>query len=197
MAKIIVLANLKGGVAKSTSTNHFAHAAQANGLDSCIVDFDPNATLYSQGQRLELGVPVYRGNLEDIVKQLKEEIEHDYIFVDTPPNNGDVITRLCLVADEVIVPISPTGYDLDLLAHTTRLISEVEGIRNTPLLSILITKFRLNLNSAKEALDKLGTNMEKFPVLDNRIRLLDVYSKYQRPTKLDEYEDVLKELELI
>ena len=196
--KIILLVNLKGGAGKSTSVNHLAHAAHARGIDSCIVDCDPNRTLYSMGERITLSVPVYKVNVDDASEfESIQELKHTYIFVDTPPNNSEIIKDLALIADEVIIPVAPTGFDIDLLEKTVRQVAKIEKARQVALLSILIIKYRLNVNSSEVSLATLKQRAGEYPVLDSVIRQLDVYTKYQKPEKLDEYIGVLRELELI
>lgn len=195
-AKVILIANVKGGAGKSTTANHLAHAAKARGVDSCVIDFDPIRTLYSQGQRLELDVPIYKADLKTDVGKIKD-YDHTYVFVDIPSGNAEAITRISLIADEVIVPIAPTGYDIDVLGETTSLVTEVANVRNTPLLSILLTQYKINTRSSQETIEALNDVAEQFPMLDSRIRHLEVYRKYQKPKKLDEYIAVLRELELI
>lgn len=193
---IILFANKKGGVGKSTSTSYAAHAAKNNGCDACIVDFDPESTLYKQSQKLSLNVPVYLGDAENIRNQLKD-LDHKMIFVDTPPQSEIIINRVAMVADEVIIPISPTAFDLDRLKNTMNLVAEVEETRNKPLLSILITKYRVGVNSASDVLDLLEADSKEFPLLKSKIRMLDRYVHYTEPTYLEEYEAVLKELGII
>ena len=192
---VLSLVSKKGGVGKSTSVLAFASTWLEEGHKVCIVDFDPDATLYKLSQKTDLNLPVLAGNLTDVkgqIEKLKKEYPH--IVCDTAPE-GEQIMRLSGVSDEVITPLSPSGFDLDRLQETIKIVEEVEAMRGTPLLSILITKYRSGVNRSDTLIEVL--KQQELPVLDNRVRLLDRYADYGRITYTDEYRAILKELEIL
>ncbi len=193
---VISYVSKKGGVGKSTSVVHTAHALHAAGKNVCIVDFDPDGTVYKQSKKSELLVPVLAGKIKTVSKQINE-LEYDYVVIDTPPQDESLITRVAQVSDDVITPLSPTSYNLDRLLDTVTLVEEVEALKQKPLLSVLITMFRSNVNSGKTILEALGELPQELPILDSKIRLLDRYTQYEAPTYLDEYTDVLKEIGIL
>lgn len=193
---VISLVNKKGGAAKSTSALYLACTLQNYGHKTCVIDFDPDATLFVMSKDVELGIPVFFGDSQNVKKQvekLKEEYTH--IVIDTPPNDEAIIMRVSGVSDEVIIPLAPTGFDLSRLKNTIGLIQEIESMRGKALLSILITRYRKGVKSNEEAIAVAENN--ELPLLKNRIRFLDRYTSYQRPEYMEEYETVLKELEIL
>ena len=95
----------------------------------------------------------------------------------------------------MIIPIAPTGLDVGRLLTTVNTVANVERMRGQPLGSILITRYRQRLLVAREILDEL--EQRGMPLLENRIRQLTEYERFDTPTYLDEYEAVLRELEVI
>jgi len=190
---ILSLVSKKGGVGKSTSALGLASAWAANKRDVCIIDYDSNATLYKLGQKLDLGLQVIQGDADNVRTQLLS-LDHEYIVVDTPPQSNEIILRVSNVSDEVITPLSPSGFDLDQLKDTISIVEEVEQTRTKALLSILITKYRQNVKRSSAVPELLTT--QELPVLKSKIRFLDRYTDYGRMTYLDEYTAVLQEMEL-
>lgn len=194
---IISLVNKKGGAAKSTSALNLGCTLQNHGHDVCIIDFDPDATLYVMSQDVDLGIPVYFGDAQNVKTQIEDiQKKHKYIVIDTPPNDEAIIMRVSGVSDEVIIPLAPTGFDLSRLRNTVALIEEVESMRGKNLLSILITRYRKGVNSNDKAVEEIERH-DDLPLLKSRIRFLDRYTVYKRPEDTEEYEAVLKELEIL
>lgn len=195
MAKkfVITLVNRKGGVSKTTSTAYMAMCLHQAGKKVIGVDADADKSLVKWSEAVSFPFPVVhvaKDNLVDMVEGLE-----GYIVIDTPPNDGEIIYAAAGIADEVIVPISGTGLDVNRLATTLSAIAHVEKMRQKPLASILLTRWRDNVTIGKEVLEML---VEKdLPVIDQRIRLLTRYEGFILPQYLEEYEAVLKELEVI
>ena len=190
---ILSLVSKKGGVGKSTSALGIASAWQHNNRDVCIVDYDPDATLYKLSQKIDLGLPVIVGDAQNVHKQLKN-LEHEYVVVDTQPQSEAIISRVSGISDEVLTPLAPSGFDLDRLQDTVAIVEEVEAMRDKPLLSVLITKYRSGVNRSDEVIGLLES--QELPVLKSKIRLLDRYAAYGRMDYTDEYKTVLEELEI-
>jgi len=186
----------KGGVGKSTTTLYIAYVLLKAGKSVCVVDFDPDATIYKQSIKTDIGLDVFRGEPKQVAKQL-QSLNYEYVVVDTPPQDENLITRVSLVADDIITPLAPTGYNADRLLDTISLVEEVETTRQKPLLSILITMNRPNVNSVKSILETLKEHEKDLPVLESKIRFLDRYGIYGNPEYLDEYTAVVKELGIL
>ena len=190
---ILSLVSKKGGVGKSTSALGIASAWHQNNRDVCIVDYDPDATLYKLSQKIDLGLPVIVGDAQNVHKQLKN-LNHKYVVVDTQPQSEAIISRVAGISDEVLTPLAPSGFDLDRLQDTVAIVEEVEAMRDKPLLSVLITKYRSGVNRSDEVIALLES--QELPVLKSKIRLLDRYAAYGRMDYTDEYKTVLEELEI-
>ena len=190
---IIALVNRKGGTGKTTSSIYIAAALNAVGKRVTGVDLDPDASWLKLKSSGNLSYPVVAGDRENLSQQIKAL--EGYVVIDTPPNDGEIIYKVCLLVDEVIVPLQSSLLDLARFITTINSVAEVEQTRAKPLASVLLTMWRDSYKISKEVEDTLKTT--DAPLLQNRIRHLVRYKQDDAPTYLDEYEAVLKELEIL
>jgi len=190
---VIALVNRKGGTGKTTSSIYIAAALHAHGRNVIGVDADPDASWLKMSAAGLLPYPVVAGDRERLATQVDEA--QDVVVIDTPPNDEAVIYLAAGLADEVLIPLAPTGLDVGRLLTTVTTVANVERMRKQPLGSILITRYRQRLIVAREIVEEL--EQRGMPLLENRIRQLTEYERFDTPTYLDEYEAVLRELEVL
>lgn len=125
--KILTVANRKGGAGKSTCAAHIAVEAVKNGLNTIIVDMDPQKTLEMWWQkRSEENPLMIDTNAEDLpalVDKLKDR-KFDLCIIDTP---GDASVNAIVgikVADLVLIPSKPTAPDLAAIGRTISMVEE-------------------------------------------------------------------------
>lgn len=190
---VITLVNRKGGVSKTTSTAYIAMCLHEAGKKVTGIDADSDKSLLKWSEAASFPFPVIHVDKDGLVNTV--EGLDGFVVIDTPPNDGEIIYAAAGLADEVIVPISGTGLDVNRLATTLSAVSHVEKMRQKPLTSILLTRWRDNVNIGREVRDML--EQKQMPLLDQPIRLLTRYEGFILPRYLDEYEAVLKELEVL
>lgn len=192
--KIIAVVNLKGGVAKTTTSGYFAEALyQLGPYPVTAVDTDPERGFSNWHRACGMDYPLLEASSDTIVSLVKG-LEGD-VVIDTPPNDALIITKVCMVADEVFIPVSGTGQDINRLARTLALVKDVESMRDKPLHSVILTNFHGHWKTGKEALQVL--NDRGIAVLDSHIRHLARYVPFARPTDLDEHVAALREVEVL
>jgi chromosome partitioning protein len=96
------------------------------------------------------------------------------------------------VADRVVVPVAPTGVDVNRLRATLEVLLDVEATRGELDTSILLTRWDGRKRLAREAEELLGM----FPLLEARIRALTRYENGfgGRPAYLEEYGQAWREV---
>ena len=68
---------------------------------------------------------------------------HDFIVIDTPPDLGFLMTTALMASDWYVIPVFPSGYDLDGLSALTRTADKVRKRSNSrlQLLGVLLGNF--------------------------------------------------------
>ncbi|MBI1226737.1 MAG: AAA family ATPase [Bacteroidetes bacterium] len=121
MASIIAVANLKGGVGKSTIAQNLGVSLRNSGHKVCLVDTDieQKSTMEWGERRINRELPNIHMNLasEDrLAREISELAKsHDFVIVDGSPALSEVATKIMMVADLVVVPVMPSGNDYGAL----------------------------------------------------------------------------------
>jgi chromosome partitioning protein len=183
---IVSVVNLKGGVGKTTTALYFAQAAQEEGHAPVVIDADSERSALEWSSQGELVFAVVAAEKDALARQARLlEKEGRLVIIDTPPNNREALWAASAVADHVVVPVAPTGVDVNRLRATLEVLLDVEAIKGTLDTSILFTRWDKRKRLAREAEELLDT----FPLLAARIRSLTRYEDGfgNRPRYLEEY----------
>lgn len=192
----LAVVNTKGGTGKTTTAMHLAAGLfeQKPYGRTLLIDADPqqSATRWSQAEPLMF--PVVGRASNDIHRTLPQ-LGHgfDHVIVDTPPGDLGIIRSAVMAVDTVIVPVAPTGLDLNRIAPTWELLAEIEPIHPVGV-GVLLTKVRRGTVAAREirgVLEEIG-----YPILDTEIPLAEQFAAAfgSMPTDLGRYDDLLQEL---
>jgi len=131
---LIIVANTKGGVGKSTIAVHLAVWLLDQGCDVVLLDTDEQGTASSWLSKVEPNLPVYSerepNKLVSLVKRLKKE--HDFVICDTEGSYGFIGTLLPSLADLAIVPLQPSEADVDELDKALFHIQVAQASKGTP-----------------------------------------------------------------
>ncbi len=140
-AKIITVAQQKGGAGKTTLVAHLAVAYTAAGKSVAAVDIDPQQSLAMwYGMREARLGDAGAGLLVSQVKgwRSRGEVEalargHDVVLVDSPPH-AETEARIAIrAADLVVVPVQPSPMDV----WATRPTLELAAAEKVPALLVL------------------------------------------------------------
>ncbi len=137
MAKLIAVANLKGGVGKSTTTINLAAAAEMAGIRTAIIDIDPEqqaAARWKDARTVERPpvVSAVHTRLPQSVAEL-ERAGAELIFIDCPAFSPAITTEAVKVADLVLIPCRATVQDIQFLTTTI----EIAAARQKPTAVVL------------------------------------------------------------
>lgn len=120
MAKIITIAQQKGGAGKTTVAAHIAVALAQKGNRVAIIDIDPQGSLgHWHSIREEKLGEGYTGlifatlsgwRVGSEVSRLRKQC--DYIIIDSPPHTETEARTAIRSADLIIIPVQPSPTDL-------------------------------------------------------------------------------------
>ena len=120
MAKVITIAQQKGGAGKTTVAAHIAVALSQKGNRVAVIDIDPQGSLsYWHKIREERFGEGYTGLVFNSLSgwRVASEISRlkkvcDFIIVDSPPHTETEARTAIRSADLVVVPVQPSPTDL-------------------------------------------------------------------------------------
>jgi chromosome partitioning protein len=195
----ITFGNLKGGVAKSTSSVLSSLVLATAGGRVLLVDADAtNRTALkwsSMAGDWPSSVTVVSWEVPDLARRVQAvEADYDHVVIDTGPQKPAILRQALMVTDDLIVPVSPSPSELEQLGDTFTLAAEVDAISPT-FAQVLFVKVRRGTRSSVEARAYLTEH--NLPVMAAEVHLLEAYTLAYGtvPADLGEYEMVVKELD--
>ena len=194
---ILSLVSLKGGVGKTTSAMYLAACALEDEMRPIVLDADEEASALSwaslaHSRNQPLPWQVLAPDRNSLAKKARALEKEGYcVFIDTPPNNREVLTVAGMVSDLVIVPVSPSGVEMDRLKNTLALLENVEAARGSLTYAVLLTQFDGRQLLAAQATEAL----HGFSVFNSRIRDLARYKTFgSMPSYMTEYRQAWDEI---
>ena len=168
---IVVIANTKGGVGKSTIAVHLAGWLHRHGKSVVLADCDPQR---SSSDWVGDAVPGVNGvplpGANEILNQLPRLAEGtEFVVADGPGSNSEVSRALLLRADVAIVPCKASMLEVRALASATEVLRQAQDIRGgLPeahiVLSMVGSRHRLT-RDMKEAAAALELPLAPVPVV--------------------------------
>lgn len=191
---ILSIVSLKGGVGKTTSAMHLAAVTASEGKAVVVIDSDDERSALRWAEYADrLPFRVVAGERDGLAQQARsEERAGATVIIDTPPNSRELLMRASVVATHVIVPVLPTGLDIDRMMPTLRLLRDAQASKDDLDVGVLFTHWDSRKSLAGEAQEALA----EYPVFEARIRDLTRYEQAfgTDPTYLVEYAQVFREL---
>src|SRR5271169_3894158 len=159
---IIVVANSKGGVGKSTLAVHLTAWLHKQGHSVILADCDMQHSSSEWASEAVSGIKTVRlSNAEEILDRLPQlEQEADYVVADGPGSNTETSRALLLRADLALVPCKASMLEVRALAQATNVLRQAQDIRGGQpraviVLSMVGKTYRLtqDMKDAAEALE--------------------------------------------
>lgn len=174
--EVIAFGSLKGGVGKTTIAMHLATYLSQLGRKVVLLDADNemSAARWSAKCRDELPFQVKEADIGSLIKQAQQlRAEHVTVIIDTPPNSREILTRASLGADLTIIPVLPTGVDIDRLRATLDLMEDLNAGRNPIEYRLMLNR----VNPRKQVTRAAMSVLRKHPHLNTQFRDLTEYER--------------------
>jgi chromosome partitioning protein len=193
------LVSSKGGTGKTTPVVSIAMGLHRLGR-TLAVDCDPQGSLMSwseaaaeQGNSLPFTV-VSMATRDVHVRLADLGADYQHVIIDTPPGDLGIIRSAILASAIVLVPVSPTGLDLNRINPTFEVLAEI-GVSHPVEVGVLLTKVRRGTRSARAAREILAEH--GYPAMNTEIPLAEHFAGAfgTVPAVVGQYWELLAELQ--
>lgn len=173
---MIVFANSKGGVGKSTLAVHCAAWLHDRGYRTALLDADKQRSSSAWLAEVEPLVTVRTATTAEECAVSAQELlrSHDFVIGDAPGGLEDLSRTLLILSDLAIFPISPSILDVRSVRTATDVLRYAQTIRNglpdgRLVLNRMKTRGRISTQLREEA-PKLGLKVAR-----NVVRNLEIF----------------------
>ena len=156
--KILVVANGKGGVGKTTTTMSLAGIFSER-YKVLAVDADPQASLswWMERERQKTNFDLVKETNPLILGKLRKIEGYELIVVDTPPAlDSEALAAVLAAADYLLLPTPPAPMDLTALIQTVRQAVLPVGVAHRVLLTRVDSRSSEEAREAQKTLKEVG-----------------------------------------
>src|SRR5690554_2433270 len=143
---IVALLNQKGGVGKTTLATHIAGELAMRGQHVVLLDTDPQGSALDWTQRRsQQGLPRLFGAVGLARETLHQEAPElarrcDHLIIDGPPRIAAIARSALMAAQQVLIPVQPSPYDLWASGEMVALIREAQVFRSDLVAAFVINR---------------------------------------------------------
>src|SRR5215467_928043 len=155
--KTISIVSQKGGAGKTTLAIHLAVAASQAGMNTAVIDLDPQASSAKWADRRQADLPVvlsaHASRLAHVLETTRAE-GGELVLIDTAPHSDNAALEAARIADLVLIPCRPSILDLEAIATSL----DIAKLAHKPATVMLnaIAPSGSEADEAEEAITQLG-----------------------------------------
>lgn len=173
LERVIAITNQKGGVGKSTLAINIAHMLRFLAHHVLIVDADTQQSVINWTQRREHDLPACLSVMSLVSNRLHRDLgshiqNYDYTIIDCPGRSDEITRSAIAAADFVLVPVTPSPYDIWASKEILKLIREAESHKQEDVkYSFMLNRVIPNTLISRDAAEVLEEN--NIPLLKNHV----------------------------
>lgn len=193
MAKIIAIANQKGGVGKTTIAVNLAHGIAIEQVcKMLLVDADPSASAIKWFRRrghAEIPYTLTGGaqvNIHRTLPRLVQEGGYAYAVIDCPAGSSNITRSALMAADLILVPVQPSLLDFDAADDLLPILTQISEAKPETKIGVVISRKQSGNNTysreARSAAHRFFQVEDGLPIsiftaeIYNRMDLVRAYS---------------------
>jgi chromosome partitioning protein len=119
--KTISIVSQKGGAGKTTLAIHLAVASSQAGMNTAVIDLDPQASSTKWADRRQADLPAvisaHSSRLAHVLETARAE-GGELVIIDTAPHSDNAALEAARIADIVLIPCRPSLLDLEAIASS-------------------------------------------------------------------------------
>jgi chromosome partitioning protein len=156
--KVITVAHLKGGAAKTTTAGYLAHALANMGHKVLAIDADPQGSLLRWSRRAKWSIPVRHIATDHLDKDLAGMYtdEFDFVVIDTAPYDRGTVAAAFRAANTIVVTCPPNFEDVAQVKATYELIQREHPDADVRVLLTRVDARSVSPRFAREAMTAGG-----------------------------------------
>jgi chromosome partitioning protein len=169
---MLVFANTKGGVGKSTLAVHLAVWLHDRGFKTALLDGDKQRSSSEWLAEAEPKIEIRTADTPDecVLEARRLMRIAKYVVADGPAGLDDISRALLILADAAFLPVTPSILDIRSVQHATSTLQKARGINaGRPEWFLVLNKIRRRdtiSNELRAAAPQLGIRAAKHAVRD-------------------------------
>jgi len=152
--KTISIVSQKGGAGKTTLAIHLAVAASQAGMNTAVIDLDPQASSTKWADRRQAELPAvisaHASRLGQVLETARAE-GGELAIIDTAPHSDNAALEAARMADFVLIPCRPSILDLEAIANSL----DIAKLAHKPA-TVILNAVAPSGSEADEAITQLG-----------------------------------------
>ncbi|MEO8344491.1 MAG: ParA family protein [Betaproteobacteria bacterium] len=156
----ILIANPKGGSGKTTLATNVAGWLAGKRQRVALADSDPQRSASEWLMRRPALFPPIGGFVGDVRKKELKDVAPDWLVVDSPAGlHGDTLRDAIRRADAMLVPVSPSAFDMAATRHFLEAIAEHKAVKEG---GIAVGIVGMRVDARTRSAGELGQFLERF-----------------------------------